>query len=73
MKPVPKPNPLVDLWRNEITGHAKSAIKHMFIYDEELAIELGAEGVRRGADPDEVAKTIEECIALHRSTSPRTE
>ncbi len=66
-----KPNPLADLWRNEMTGHARSAIRHMFIYDEELAVRLGAEGVRRGADPAEVVKTIEECVELHRSTSAR--
>lgn len=64
--PKDKPNPLVDLWRNEMTGMARAGVRTMSIYDKGLAAQLGAEGVRRGADPVEVAKAIKEHCGAYR-------
>lgn len=66
MNPKDKPNPLADLWRNEVTGMAVAGVRHMSIYDKGLAAGIGLEGVRRGADPDKVLETVEKHCTLYR-------
>jgi glycine/D-amino acid oxidase-like deaminating enzyme len=60
-------NPLVDLWRREITGTSLRMIRHAWIHDEEYAIALAEEAVRNGAAVEEVAALLDDL----RTTSAR--
>lgn len=58
--PVPHANPLVDLWRRELDGQAKGAIRSMATYDEEMAARVAAEAIARGCTPSVIASALDE-------------
>lgn len=60
-------NPLVDLWRREITGTWRQMIRHAWVHDEDYALALAEEAVRDGVRIEDVATLLDEL----RTTSAR--
>ena len=65
-------NPLVDLWKNEMTGMALAAIRMAWIHDEAMAVDLAIQAVERGADEVEVLKLLESLRAVPSNTDGET-
>ncbi len=58
-------NALVELWRRELDGMAKSAIRSIYIYDVNLAVDVAQEAIRRGCTPSEILEALYEAKRVH--------
>ncbi len=64
-------NPLVDLWKNEITGGALRSIRHAWIHGEDFGLAIAEAAIKRGADEAAVLAEIEKCRQMF-ADEPRT-